>query len=255
MKNYVLITGATSGIGYEWMLLFAKNKKNLLLVSRNRKKLLSIKKDLENRYKISVLIKDVDLSLPQSALDVIKFIKDNKIRIHILVNNAGFGLGGEFEISDIKREEEMINLNILSLTKLTYYILPQMKSGDKILNLASVASFLPGPYMSVYFATKAYVLSFSEALYFELRKKGIQVTALCPGSTKTEFASVAKLKNVSDFNNRSMSAESVALIGYEGLMKGKRVVIAGLTNRISVFILKFIPNSLIGKIIEKINNN
>ncbi len=255
-KEYVLITGATSGIGYELMLLFAKSKNNLLLVSRNKEKLKDIKLNIEKKYKVNVEYIDIDLSLYDSAEKVFSFITSKKLKISILVNNSGFGWGGEFNSSSIDRYQDMINLNILSLTKLTYFILPDMKKRKrgKILNLASVAAFLPGPYMSVYFATKAYVLSFSEALFFENIKYNITVTALCPGSTKTNFASVAHLKNQKSFDSSAMSAKQVALIGYNGLMKGKRVVVTGILNRLSVFIIKFVPHNILGKIITRINN-
>ena len=255
-KEYVLITGATSGIGYELMLLFAKNKNNLFLVSRNKEKLKDIKLDIEKKYKVRVEYMDIDLSTPESSEKVYSFITSKKFKISVLVNNSGFGWGGKFTDSNINRYQEMINLNILALTKLTYLILPDMKrrKKGKILNLASVAAFLPGPYMSVYFATKAYVLSLSEALYFENIKDNITVTALCPGSTKTKFASSAQLKNQKSFDKGAMSAKQVALIGYDGLMRGKRVVVTGIFNRLSVFIIKFVPHSLLGKMIVKINN-
>ena len=256
-KEYVLITGATSGIGYELMLLFAKNKYNLPLVSRNKEKLKNIKTKIEKKYKIHIEYLDIDLSESDSAEKVYYFITNNKLNISILINNSGFGLKGKFEENDLQKYEEMVNLNILTLTKLTYLVLQDMKKRKKgkILNLASVAAFLPGPYMSVYFATKAYVLSFSEALFFENSADNITITALCPGSTKTNFASVAGFKSKDSFNKNAMSASQVALIGYKGLMKGKRVVIAGGLNNFSVFFIKFIPNRLIGKMILRFNNS
>ena len=255
-REYVLITGATSGIGYELMLLFAKSHNNLLLVSRNKEKLKDIKLNIEKKYKVKVEYMGIDLSSPNSSEKVYSFITSKKLKISVLINNSGFGWGGQFTDSNIVRYEEMINLNILALTKLTYLILSDMKKRKKgkILNLASVAAFLPGPYMSVYFATKAYVLSLSEALYFENIKDNITVTALCPGSTKTNFASVAELKNAKSFNKGAMRAKQVALIGYDGLMRGERVVVTGIFNRLSVFIIKFIPHGLLGKMITKINN-
>ena len=254
-EEYVLITGATSGIGYELMLLFAKSKKNLLLVSRNKEKLSKIQSQIEKKYNIKVEYIDLDLSFPDASCKIYHFVTNNKLKISILVNNAGVGLGGEFQKNDIKKYEDMVNLNIMTLTKLTYFILQDMKKerNGKILNLASVASFIPGPYMSVYFATKAYVLSFSESLFFEGLKDNISVTAVCPGSTKTNFAKTADLQE-KRVNKNAMSAKRVALIGYNGLMKNKRVVITGGMNKFAVFFIKIVPHSIIGKFIIKINN-
>lgn len=255
-KGYVLITGATSGIGYELMLLFAKDKHNLFLVSRNKEKLSLIKKDVEKKFSVDVEYLPIDLSLPESSKKVYEFAKRKNLNINILINNSGFGLGGEFVKLDIEKEEEMINLNILALTKLTYYFLQDMKKKNKgkILNVASLAGFLPIPYMNVYSATKSYVLSFSEALSFELQKTNITVSALCPGATRTNFAKVAMMDE-GNFNKFSMSAKKVALIGYNGLMKGKRVIIPGSSNKLGASAVRITPHSLLGKILKNFNNN
>ncbi len=255
-KGYVLITGATSGIGYELMLLFAKDRNNLFLVSRNKEKLSLIKKDVEKKFSVDVEYLPIDLSLPESPKKVYDFAKRKNLNVSVLVNNSGFGLGGEFVKLDIKREEEMINLNILALTKLTYYFLQDMKKKNrgKILNVSSLAGFLPIPYMNVYSATKSYVLSFSEALSFELQNTNITVSALCPGATRTNFAKVAMMDE-SNFNKFSMSSNKVALAAYNGLMKGKRVIIPGSSNKLGASAVKITPHSLLGKILKNFNNN
>ncbi len=182
MNRTALITGASNGIGYELAKVHAEKGDNLVLVARRKDRLDELKKELEEIYKISVFTLEKDLSLPGSALEVFNELKSKDLSIDYLVNNAGFGDFGLFAESDWNKQERMINLNIMSLAHLTRLFLPDMiRNGKgKILNLASTAAFQPGPTMSVYFATKAFVLSFSQALNEELREYGITVTALCP---------------------------------------------------------------------------
>lgn len=225
----VLITGASFGIGYELAKIFAKEKYNLILVARNLEKLNQIKDELQNPD-IQIFTIQKDLSYPNSPKELFDEINKKGLEIDILINNAGFGLLGSFVELDLQTQLDMIQLNITSLVHLTYLVLPQMiaKNSGKIMNVSSTAAFQPGPNMAVYYATKAFVLSFSEALYAELKSKGITVTALCPGPTRTEFQKRARMENINLERSKLipyMSAEKVAQIGYDGLMKGKRVVI------------------------------
>ncbi len=251
----VLITGATRGIGYELSKVFAEKGFNLVLVARDKDRLLDCKKEFEKiGVKVKLIVKD--LSVMDSAKEIYDELKKEKVSVNFLVNNAGFGDYGFFYENNIDTELSMIDVNITALTYLTQLFLRDMiknKSG-KILNVASVAAYLPGPKMAVYYATKAYVLSFSEALSNELKGTGVTVTALCPGPTKTEFAKRANFSNVTLFNKFAMDARSVAVIGYEGMMKGKSVVIAGFANNLQVFFIRFLPRSLLASIVRKIQD-
>ncbi|WHY00275.1 SDR family oxidoreductase [Neobacillus sp. DY30] len=247
MNKTVLITGATSGLGYEFVKMFAADGYDLVLVARNKTKMEEIKSQYPN---LTVTVISKDLSEPHAAKEVYEDVQAAGITINTLVNNAGFGLMGKFEELDIHKQSEMIQLNISALTELTYYFLPELKknnNGARILNVASTAAFQPGPMMAVYYATKAYVLSFSEALVEELADTNVTVTTLCPGATKTSFASVANVTNTKMFS-RAMSSGEVAQQGYLGMLSGKRVVITGSANKLGAYAAKFLPRSLAAKI-------
>ncbi|MEH7443214.1 SDR family oxidoreductase [Bacillus sp. JJ1122] len=247
MNKTVLITGATSGLGYEFAKMFAADGYDLVLVARNKLKMEEIKSHYSNT-KVTVIEKD--LSKQYAAKEVFEEVKAAGITINTLVNNAGFGLMGKFEDLQISKQSEMIQLNITALTELTYYFLPEMKNSSnaaRILNVASTAAFQPGPLMAVYYATKAYVLSFSEALAEELTDTNVTVTTLCPGATKTNFASVANVEKTKMFSG-AMSSQEVAEEGYRALLSGKRVVITGSTNKLGAYAAKFLPRSLAAKI-------
>lgn len=246
MKKTALITGATSGLGYEFVKLFARDGYNLVLIARNEQKLEEMKHTFTN-IEVTVIAKD--LSVLGAVKEVFQEIEKMELEIDVLVNNAGFGLMGAFDELDIQKQLEMIQLNISALTELTYYFLPRFKqkNSGRILNVASTAAFQPGPLMAVYYATKAFVLSFSEALAEELNGTNVTVTTLCPGATKTNFASVAKVEGTKMFS-RAMSADIVAQKGYEATMKGKRVIITGGLNKAGAFGAKFMPRSLGAKI-------
>lgn len=253
----VLITGASFGIGYELAKIFAKEKYNLILVARNLEKLNQIKDELQNPD-IQIFTIQKDLSQPNSPKELFDEINKKGLEIDILINNAGFGLLGSFAELDLQAQLDMIQLNITSLVHLTYLVLPQMiaKNSGKIMNVASTAAFQPGPNMAVYYATKAFVLSFSEALYAELKSKGITVTALCPGPTRTEFQKRARMENINLERSKLipyMSAEKVARIGFDGLMKGKRVVIPGLLNKTGTKLVKIFPKSFVLAVLKKFN--
>lgn len=249
----VLITGASAGIGYELTRCFAEAGYQVVLVSRNEARLREFAVELEKKYGISARVIAKDLSDPRGPAELFIELQQEQISIDILVNNAGFGGHGLFSKTSLTDELDMIQLNIASLTHLTKLFLREMlkRREGRILNVASTAAFLPGPLMAVYYATKAYVLSFSEALAEELRGSGVTVTCLCPGPTISEFQ---KRANVGDdillMKGRLMDSKAVARIGYRGLMKGRRVIIAGFGNRLLVGAAKFAPRSLVTRMIK-----
>ena len=255
-KRTALITGATSGIGFELVKLFAADSIDLLLVSRNKKKLLEIKKSTIQEYKINVDIIACDLAVPNSASKVLEFCLLNKISIDYLVNNAGFGIYGHFIENNLADVQEMINLNILSLTEMTKFFLVNMKKNKfgKVLNVASVAAFQPGPLMSVYSATKHFVLAFSEALSEELSDSNVSITVLCPGPTISGFQKRAGFPPTARLFTSpfTYSSKQVAVFGYKKLMNKKRIAIPGIANNISYFLVRFIPKSILTRITKKI---
>lgn len=246
MKKTALITGATSGLGYEFVQLLAKEQCNLIVVARNEEKLLSIKSEFPL---LNVTTIPMDLSKPGSVRKLVEEIQEKELQVDVLINNAGFGLLGKFDELNVEKQLEMIQLNISALTELTHAFLPQMKKQKfgQIMNVASTAAFQPGPMMAVYYATKAYVLSFSEALVEELAGTGVTVTTLCPGATKTNFGSVANVEKTKMFS-KAMDATTVAALGYNGMKNGKRVVITGGSNKIGATAAKFLPRSTAAKI-------
>lgn len=249
MSRSALITGSSNGIGYELAHIHAEKGDDLVLVARNKCKLDVLKGILQKKHGIKVYTIEKDLSSSGAAREVFDEIHAQNITVDCLVNNAGFGDIGQFAESDWHKQERMIGLNVTALTHLTRLFLPGMidRGFGKILNVASTASFQPGPTMSVYFATKAYVLSFSEAINHEVRKKGVTVTALCPGSTDTGFQAAA-LGEEGHVRERNLpSAREVAEYGYKAMMKGKAVAIPGFKNSIMATSVRFIPRSLVVK--------
>jgi len=225
------------------------------LVARNKSKLDEIKTELEKQYKVSVQIISKDLSLTNAAQEVYsETIKEN-IQIDYLINNAGFGDFGMFVETDWNKELQMINLNITTLTHFTKLYLQDMikRNSGKIMNVASTAAFQSGPTMAVYFATKAYVLSFTEAVSNEVSDKGITITALCPGATETGFQAAGGMEESNLFKGKKLpTAKQVADYGYKSMMKGKTVAIHGMMNYIMSNSVRFTPRSLVVKITRKI---
>ena len=251
MKETVLITGASSGIGRETAYIYAKNKYNLVLVARRKNELEIIKQDIKNLHKVNVSIFDMDLSKLDSAELLYKVIKNAKLNIDILINNAGFGISGDFKDIDINKEESMLILNIISLTKLTKLFLKDMlmqKSGH-IINIASTAAFQGVPDFATYAASKAYVLHFSEALAEELRTSNIKVSAICPGATQSEFAKTAETN--SNIFDKAPTSHDLAVFIFKSMKKGKVTAIEGLKNNILVLIQRTAPRKLITKIAGK----
>lgn len=252
----VLITGASGGIGAELARIFAQHKHDLVLVARSEDKLKSLAEELERKHAMRTHVLAVDLTDPIAPARLFDALARQNTPVDVLVNNAGFGARGAFAEIDPAIEARMIQLNIATLTQLTRLFLPGMleRRQGKILNVASTAGFVPGPLMAVYYASKAYVVSFSEALAEETAGTGVTVTMLCPGPTETNFAVTAGNQDSSLFRSgKVMDARSVAQIGYDGLMAGKRMVVAGWSNRLTVFSTRLAPRTLLAKITRKLN--
>ena len=217
-----LVTGAASGLGYELSLLLAKDAYRLILVDINPNNLAKVKTDLENNFNTEVITLLKDLSLPNSAQDIIDSIPNESI--DVLINNAGFGLFGSFTETDWEREYAMLHVHIMATTHLTKLVLKGMlkRGSGKILNMSSLAAFQPGPLMSIYYASKSYMLSFSEAIANELKDTGVTVTALCPGPTKTSFQETVSENTCDNKITFNMAcAKDVASYGYKAMTKGK----------------------------------
>ena len=249
MEN-VLITGATSGIGYEFAKIFAKNHYNLILCARNEEKLKEIKKYIVKEYNVDVFIFSKDLRFKEEIKELYYEIINSGINVDILINNAGAGYVGEFVSGSYDRDESILNLNINALTYLTKVFagnMIKMKKG-KILNVASTGAYHPGPYTAVYYATKAYVLSFTEALAEELKEYNITVSALCPGATKTNFSKNAGKRD----NKNSMSPQFVAQKGYKGLMKNKVTIVPGIQYKLFVLLPRKLVTPFVGRYQRKL---
>ncbi|MEW5814956.1 MAG: SDR family oxidoreductase [Spirochaetota bacterium] len=243
MKNTVLITGASSGIGAALAREFAINGHDLVLIARNTNRLETISSELRSQYGVLAKVIVRDLADRNSAEAIYRQLQNEKISIQILINNAGFNVYGEFIRTSLESELQLIEVMIASTTRLTKLFVKDMvtQGRGKVLNVCYTGSFAPGPLDAVYQASKAYMLSFSEALHEELRGTGITVTALCPGATETEFAQRANMSDTRLFKGMTMSAESVAKIGLKAAMKGKRSVVAGFLNRLLVLSIRFLP--------------
>lgn len=248
----VLITGTTSGIGKAFAEKFADAGNNIILVSRNKSKLQQQQIDLQTRYHVSVEYISCDLSETSATDLIIKRINSMGLNVDILVNNAGFNEAGYFANTSLSKELDMIQVHIKALTALTKLLLPGMieRKYGRILNIGSTGSYMPCPCDTVYAATKSYVLSFSNGLYQELKGTGVTVTCLCPGATKTLFADKADINDTLLFKLFVMKPEAVATIGYNHLLRGKRVVTAGLYNKLLVLSAKVLPISIINPIAQ-----
>ena len=248
-----LVTGAASGLGFEFSLLLAKDSYNLILVDMDAAKLEKVKNHIQKSYNSQIVMLIKDLSKPNIAQEVYEHVEE--IPIDILINNAGFGLFGAFSDTKWQRESEMLNLHISTTTQLTKLILKGMvdRGNGKILNISSLAAFLPGPLMAIYYASKAYILSFSQAIANELKGTGVTVTALCPGQTKTSFqeaVSSTSSKNKEAFN--MACPIEVAKYGYVAMLKGKTVAIPGRFNKFLATLSRFVPRKMTTSIVRKI---
>lgn len=255
MKKTALITGASSGFGSEYAKIFAANGYDLVLTARNKEKLDALAAELKEQNGTDVFVIVKDLSQKDAALDIFNETEQAGIEVNVLVNNAGFGDYGRYAEADWEKQYEMVTVNITALIQLTRLYLPQMvqRKDGRILNMASMAAFAPGPYMSVYYASKAFVLSFSEALAGELKGTGVTVTASCPGPTATGFEKAAGSGARKLFSaTRKASAEDTALYSYRALMRGKPVAVPGAVNQISSVGQRFLPRRVLRAIILRL---
>ena len=258
MKNTALITGASGGIGLDLTRLFAGDGWDLVLVARSEEKLREIASELTKTHGITAHVMASDLAKPDAAAEIVKMLTERGLTVDALVNNAGLGVSGAFVEADLRGELESIQVNIVALTQLTKLLLPGMvaRKRGRILNVASTAAFQPGPLMAVYYATKAYVLSFSEALAEELRNTGVTVTALCPGPTETGFAAAAGVGAARLFTlMKPSSSAAVARTGYKAMKRGRRVVVHGLINKSLTQSLRVTPRRLVTLIVRKLQEN
>lgn len=251
----VLVTGASSGIGLELARCFAADGCRLVLVARNRNALENLAAELRREHEVEAIVLVADLGRPESPKRIFEELSAQKISVDVLVNNAGFGANGMFAEISLARQMEMIQVNIAALTELTGRFLPgmiQRKRGG-ILNVGSVAGFLPGPGMTVYFATKAFVLSFTEALAEELSGTGITASVLCPGPTESNFGKVARGEKVRPLQTSKMTAQAVAVYGHRAYRDGKVTVIPGVQNKTLALISQLLPRSIPPKIVKRYN--
>ena len=251
----VLITGASSGIGLELARCFAADGSRLVLIARTTSALDKLAGELRRDYNVEAIVLTADLSLPETPNKIFSELKGRGIVVDVLVNNAGFGAHGLFSELPLQRQLEMIQVNVIALTELTGLFLPGMveRRLGGVLNVASVAGFVPGPGMAIYYATKAFVLSFTEALAGELGGTGVKVMALCPGPTETNFGNIAHVKDARLVRVTRMSAKEVALQGHRAFRAGRAVVVSGWRNRLLVLLARLMPRLLVRNIVKKFN--
>jgi short-subunit dehydrogenase len=251
MNRTVLITGASSGIGREMAGQFARDTFRLILVARDGKRLQELSEELRMQYGTESKLIMRDLSVASAAGEIHKQCLNDGLHVDFLVNNAGFNVYGAFSEAELSKTLEMIQVNLTSLTQLTRLFLPEMvkRGAGNILNIGSTGSFGPGPFNAVYCATKAYVLSFSEAIAEELRGTGVRVTVLCPGATETDFARRAGMEDTRIFQTGAMDVKQVAEYGYQSLQEGRRIVnVPGTLNKMTVVSIRFSPRFLVRKV-------
>ncbi|MDR0767293.1 MAG: SDR family oxidoreductase [Methanosarcinales archaeon] len=257
MKKTALITGASSGIGYEYSKIFASHGYDLVLVARNEEKLKAVKAELEGQHDISAFVIAKDLSQKDAAQEIFEQTEHEGIEVNVLVNDAGFGDYGRYADADWKKQYDMVQVNVLALMQLTKLFLPQMlqRKEGKILNMASIAAFSTGPYMSVYYASKSFVLSFSDSLATELKGSGVTVTAVCPGPTDTGFEKVAGsgTRKLFDTTKRA-TPDKVALFAYRAMMRGTIIAIPGLKYKVTAVGQRFLPKSIVRAIALKLQS-
>ena len=256
-QKTALVTGASAGIGRELARLAAKDGHDLVLVARRRDRLAELSAELTAAHGVQVMLIDMDLSDHGAPAAIADKLRAEGKAVDFLINNAGFGTCGPFAQAVLDREVEMIHLNIRALVQLTHAFLPGMvaRGSGRILNVASVAGFVPGPYMATYYASKAFVLSFTEALACELNDSGVTITASCPGPTKTEFSEVAGNARTQLFSNSVAQAAPVALHAYRAMMAGQVVAIPGLMNKLIAQSTRISPRSWLRAIAARLNRD
>ena len=255
MNETVLITGASSGIGLELAKCFAADQSNLILVARSTAAMEKLATELRERFQIEVHVLPADLSRPESPQKILDELKGRGVAVDVLVNNAGFGLHGGFAELPLLRQLEIIQVNVAALVALTGLFLPGMVQRERggILNVGSVAGFLPGPNMAVYYASKAFVQSFSEALFEELHGTGVSVTNLCPGPTESNFSQVARGYLTREKSAAKMSAAEVAAAGHRAFGEGRCVNVPGAKNRLLVQLTRILPRAVVRKSVGRYN--
>jgi uncharacterized protein len=259
MEETALITGASSGIGFELCRLFARDHYRVALVARDAERLARAAQTLRTEYATDTIEIAIDLADPDAPDSIYERLKQMSVTVDVLVNCAGLGHGGPFHKNRLDQETDVLQVNLLSAVRLVRLFAPDFvrRGRGKILNVSSLAAFIPGPFLANYFATKSYMLSFSEALAVELRPHNITVTALCPGTTRTGFHRKAGIEatNLAAGGplGSVMTPEAVAKIGYKALMNGKTVVIAGLINYLTALSVRLAPRNLVAQITASIN--
>lgn len=259
-RGYALVTGASSGIGLELARVLAREGHPLVLVARRTEPMRALADELSKAHGTACVVVGADLGQPEGVATVVREVRERQLEVEVLVNNAGFGLAGGFTALPAESQLGMIDLNIRSLTALTHAFLPGMVARRRgyVLQVASSAAFQPGPFMAVYYASKAYVLSFSAALHEELRGTGVHVTALCPGYTETQFASRAAEHQTPRLFAGPLGrgdARHVAEVGYRALMRGRTVVVPGLVDRVLSWLVPFSPLALKLRITGHLNSS
>ncbi len=254
-KETVLITGASSGIGLELARCFAADRSDLVLVARTVPALESLATELRQQHGIEVHVLGADLAESTAASRIFEELKGRGIAVDVLVNNAGFGLHGGFSELPFERQMEMIQVNVAALAALTRFFIPPMiqRGRGGILNVGSVAGFVPGPGMAVYYASKAFVLSFSEALHEELQGTGVRVTNLCPGPTETGFSRVARAYQTRKLQAAKMSAAEVAAAGHRAFRSGASIAVPGLKNRLLLALIRLLPRAFVRRGVGRYN--
>jgi short-subunit dehydrogenase len=250
-----LVTGASAGLGAELSRLFAADGHDLVVVARRRDNLETLASELEKAHGIRVTVLPEDLTDGGAPERIAKALHDGHIDVEFLVNNAGFGTTGPFAKADIGRELAMVAVNVTTLVHLTRLLLPPMiaRNRGRILNLGSTAGFVPGPFMAGYYASKAFVNSFTQALAYELRGTGVTATVSCPGATATEFSTVAGNDKSRLFQAAAMNAREVAADAYRAMMRGRAMTIAGVRNRLAIESLRFAPRSMVVAMAASLN--
>jgi uncharacterized protein len=253
VSKTALITGASGGIGYELALLFARDGFDCILVARSHDQLNALAARMESEFRVKTLVLPKDLSKASAVDEIYEEVTAASMPVDVLVNNAGFPVYGLFTETDLDTELQMLQVNVVALTQLTKLFLRGMieRRYGRILNLASTAAFEPGPLMAVYYASKAYVLNFSEALANELHGTGVTVTTLAPGPTRTGFQKRGRLEDSRLVQGNIGDAPSVALAGYRGLMAGKTLVIPGFSNKLIPWIVRVSPRGVVTRVVRR----
>ncbi len=254
-RQTVLITGASSGIGTELTREFAQHGDSVVLVARGIDKLEELARELRSKHNVGAEVIGADLTQPSAPEKIVKSLSERNLTIDVLANNAGFGERGAFAQIDLQRQLDMIQVNITAVAHLTRLLLPGMiqRNTGGILNVASTAAFQGGPNMTMYYATKAFVLSFTEALHEEVAGTNVHVTCLCPGPTHTGFVAAANMEGVNLFKMGAETAEAVAKVGYAAFMKNKAVAISGFKNKLGAFSTRLAPRAVARKIAKVLN--